>query len=401
MSLNLIFFSVILVAGLICFLVSFAAGSKKSFLSPLFLLTGSILIGFCFLEGGSWFIKTRFSSKGGYPNAPQIIFKFQTPIFVRIKNSILYLPPPKKNFRTFGHVFKTNGLGFREKPFTLKKPARTFRILVFGDSLTFGVAVANEQRYSNLLENMLNVTYEGEKTMFNRRIEILNFGVPGYSLDQERDLMEAILKIVECDLVILGIIEDDLKMTTRSALKGFTLNKGKDSISINLYKNPERTFESIPEVEPKSFSGAPDFYDYFYFYKILQKRTKWFAPMALPNLKRWNYALNEFMQIKSLTQKYGLLPPIVALLHYGGVDPDDNDFENPAGKIADNIEIMRFISSELAPLGFNVVDTLPMFKEFNRMALAVSEWEWHPNYLAHYIYAQSILNVLLDRNLLR
>ena len=140
-----------------------------------------------------------------------------------------------------------------------------FRILVFGDSLTLGVAISDEQRYTNLLETLLNMRYNKKPSsnytgllvpdgaIKNVRVEILNFGVPGYALDQERDRMIVILKIVECDLVIVGVIVDDLNMTTRHSLRSFTVNEGNYTVTVPIYKNMERTYQTIPEIQPTSF----------------------------------------------------------------------------------------------------------------------------------------------------
>ena len=74
-----------------------------------------------------------------------------------IENSILYTALPKNKFRTFGLPYDTNWMGFREKNFKAKKPKDVFRILVFGDSVTFGRALATQQRYTFILEKLLNI----------------------------------------------------------------------------------------------------------------------------------------------------------------------------------------------------------------------------------------------------
>ncbi|MEC7641062.1 MAG: SGNH/GDSL hydrolase family protein, partial [Nitrospinota bacterium] len=89
-------------------------------------------------------------------------------------------------------------------------------MLVFGDSFTFGVGIDNDHRYSNVLETLLSINDTKKK------YEVLNFGVPGYSTDQEHDLMKSILKRIGCDLVIIGFCCDDLNMTTKRKLLDFT-----------------------------------------------------------------------------------------------------------------------------------------------------------------------------------
>ena len=334
------------------------------------------------------------------PESMHAIFRHKSQPHVRVKDSILYLAPTNQNFKTFGYNYKTNGMGFRERSFNLKKKPKTFRILVFGDSLTFGVAVATEQRYTNQLEIFLNINNQKNPTK-NLRTEILNFGVPGYALDQERDLMSAILNLVECDLVIVGIIDDDLNITTQTSLQKFTINQARDAVSIPLYKNQERTYQTIYETEPYTFSKPTLWIEKFFLFKLLDSRTGLFAYRGLPSQDRWNYALNEFLNMKALTKQFNLPSPVIALLNYGSVNPNDNDFYNTKGKLAKNIEILNFVENELTPQGFHVANTLPIFKQYNHMTLAVSEWESHPNYLGHYIYAQTLLKFLLKKKLVQ
>ncbi len=61
--------------------------------------------------------------------------------------------------------------------YPIEKPANTYRILVLGDSFTFGLFVNTYENYTELLETRLNETclaYSG--------IEVLNLGVPGYDI---------------------------------------------------------------------------------------------------------------------------------------------------------------------------------------------------------------------------
>ena len=41
-----------------------------------------------------------------------------------------------------------------------------------------------------------------------------------------------------------------------------------------------------------------------------------------------------------------------------------------------------------------------IFKQYSGMAMTTSEWERHPNYLGHYIYAQSLKNYLQTNDLI-
>ncbi len=72
----------------------------------------------------------------------------------------------------FSIIYKINSQGLRDKEYDLTKPKDKTRILVFGDSFTYGEGVEYGERFSDIIE----------KSFPN--LEVINFGVPGYGLDQ-------------------------------------------------------------------------------------------------------------------------------------------------------------------------------------------------------------------------
>src|SRR5262245_41844844 len=64
---------------------------------------------------------------------------------------------------TWGHAVENNRFGFRERDFVTPKPAGVFRIMVLGDSLTWGAGLAPEERYTNLLEKSLSEKFPQKK----------------------------------------------------------------------------------------------------------------------------------------------------------------------------------------------------------------------------------------------
>jgi lysophospholipase L1-like esterase len=69
------------------------------------------------------------------------------------------------------HHVKLNTWGYRDRDFSIQKPDGVYRIAVVGDSLTYGQGIAEQERFSNLIETKLNEGSGG--------YQVLNFGRPG------------------------------------------------------------------------------------------------------------------------------------------------------------------------------------------------------------------------------
>lgn len=84
-----------------------------------------------------------------------------------------------------------------------RKKENTFRIVVIGDSYTFGIGVERNETYTYFLEKKLNQ----DKNKLN--YEVLNFGIPGYDLTQINSLFQEQVPYFNPDLVIYGYYIND------------------------------------------------------------------------------------------------------------------------------------------------------------------------------------------------
>ncbi len=105
---------------------------------------------------------------------------------------------------TWGILIEKNRFGFRERDFNIPKPPGTFRVMVVGDSLTFGIGLPNEKRFTNLAEARLKDLLPG------RKIEILNFGSPGADLDDEIEILKNYSDQVQPDYIVVAFCSNDL-----------------------------------------------------------------------------------------------------------------------------------------------------------------------------------------------
>ena len=138
------------------------------------------------------------------------------------------LIPKSSGIGKLGELYEVNSAGFRDVEHSLKKKPGVSRIMVIGDSFTFGMGVNLEDTYPKQLERFLNRA--------NVTCEVINCGVIGYNMWQHYEMLERKVLPNNPDLVILGVFEDDI------------------GVSVRPYKDPE-DWQGVKLYQPKFFSG--------------------------------------------------------------------------------------------------------------------------------------------------
>ncbi len=167
----------------------------KSFIKNFLTFLISILCTLALLEVGVRYLN---SFMGHYPQKDPILH-----------HSLV----PKAKLHTsndeFDVTYQINSYGLRDNEYTLEKPNDVFRILVLGDSYTFGIGSNLEDTFSKVLEKKL----QSENPQ--RKIEVINGGCSSYS-----PLLEYLFLVykglaLHPDLVILNYdmsdVQDDYK----------------------------------------------------------------------------------------------------------------------------------------------------------------------------------------------
>lgn len=105
-----------------------------------------------------------------------------------------------------------NRAGLRDREHSLEKPAGTFRIVLLGDSYTEAMQVPMEQTYGARLEQELS----GCPALAGRHVEVVNFGVSGYSTAQELLVLRHKVPPYHPDLVLLAFFTgNDIRGNSR------------------------------------------------------------------------------------------------------------------------------------------------------------------------------------------
>ena len=129
-----------------------------------------------------------------------------------------------------GIAYTINSQGFRDDAYPIERPLNasgqptTYRIIVLGDSVTFGWGVNSSQTFPNVLERMLRggqadavqgpTEDAGQQTIdssqqSHQSFEVLNFGVSGYGTEQEVEQLATKALMYRPDQVIVAYVLND------------------------------------------------------------------------------------------------------------------------------------------------------------------------------------------------
>lgn len=165
------------------------------------------------------------------------------------------------NKKEFDYPIHTNSKRLRGEEVQYSKKDGEYRILVLGDSQTFGLNVPEKETYSEHLENFLNENNKFQKHKFT----VINAGMPGTgTYDQMIFLKNEGIKY-KPDLVILGLykndFEDNMDKDNGYEFEEISYNKNDNKLFISGFQ-----YHEYDEIFPLSltrfvFNSLP-FYDY-------------------------------------------------------------------------------------------------------------------------------------------
>ncbi|HET7218514.1 MAG TPA: hypothetical protein VFJ02_10725 [Vicinamibacterales bacterium] len=277
---------------------------------------------------------------------------------------------PSRSVLWNGKTFSTNQWGMRDKAYSHDKPAGVLRIALLGPSHVMGNGVADGETFEALVEDRLNADLPKGKYS---RIEILNFGVDGYSLPQQVAILEDRVVGFAPDVVIATHYHRNRYMTERYLVKlaaggiqpphqalndlmggaGFSA-ASRDGIPIPFAAG--RRVASWFGVDARMPNGEAE------------ARARWIADDTL------NWAFDQFARD---TRAHGMTPLVLGL--NAVIDDAPNGVPHSAAMQRANLP---------------VIDLFDVFPAPDRQALRVAPWDDHPNAAGHKLIADRLYPAL-------
>jgi hypothetical protein len=128
-----------------------------------------------------------------------------------IEEPIGYRNRPNLQGRFWGKQVSINSLGMRDREVDTQAATDEFRVLLLGDSVVFGIGVADDETIPYQLEHQLNNARETRMKGGNTPYRVFNMGVPSYNSEQELIQLESLGLSLDPHLVALMFSTNDLQ----------------------------------------------------------------------------------------------------------------------------------------------------------------------------------------------
>lgn len=276
-----------------------------------------------------------------------------------------------------------NSQGFRTPEYTSAHPPDTFRILVIGDSFTYGDGVGQEEAFPRVLEEIFRKKAGGK----GARVEVIALGVCGSRTPDNLIRLLAHGRGLSPDLVVFQHYGNDLEFRPLysygryffTALEPTTLER------LPLLGKFFRETEAGQKLADRG--REPDLYSR----QIREKRRILDAASFERELFRGCLA-----SLARFSEESGIPVAFVAFPMLDG-DPEGKNFSGYEKEPVEQVLDLQPLE-EIRKRDFPLLDLRETFRKEKRY-LAVSKTNGHPNPLAHRLAGEALFDFLLERGL--
>lgn len=315
-----------------------------------------------------------------FPNLP-----FDSTYYDRHRSLYDTLTVPGLEEYTWGHVVTNNTIGFREREFAISKPAGVCRVMVLGDSLTWGVGLAAEERYTTLAETYLNNHFS------EWNFEVLNFGVSGAPTTVERDILQAYQDLVTPDLIVVGFVNND----TQPRSQGYTAEREMFTKQYGYLLDllPQTLFQlRLPHTANLSRTALNNFIITVGLippWEVGVQRT------YEPDSVEWLTFKQALQDIRAMSDEMSLPPPIFTVLNGGIFTEQPTTVDNMSESLPIYLRWYHQGEQTAAALGFTTYNHEPeLLAQLTPAEIEVNALDRHPSAKVNVIYAQKLFETI-------
>jgi hypothetical protein len=234
-----------------------------------------------------------------------------------------------------------------------------FRVMVVGDSLTYGFGIAEEATFTHLLDDWMSL---------RRTIEFLNLGVPGSQSEDIANTIEKFIPRLRPDLIIYAVCLND-----------FLPSGGEQYEFTYAFPLPESTKAFLLK-HSRALQFTSDLYDAAL--RRAHLRRDFFDDILRDFDNYQGRFRRDVTRMEALASAAGI-PPIVGIVldHLPELDGRGH-------------KVSRVAEEAMQAAGFDVISTEDYYRRYTGQNLQISRWEGHPNEIANYIWASMIADHL-------
>jgi GDSL-like Lipase/Acylhydrolase family len=247
-------------------------------------------------------------------------------------------------------------------PFPPKKPG-VFRVLVVGDSLTYGDGLPEHATFTSLLNAWIGKDHNAE---------FLNLGVDGAQSEDVLNVIKKFLPELKPDLVFYAVCLNDF------------LPSGKEQYSFDYEFPLSDSFKEFFIRNTRFGAFISEAYDAAL--RRFHLRRDFFDDILLDFDGYQKRFLRDVTNMNLAVHAAGL-PPMMAMVL--------DQFPVYGGR---GYKIAQIAEESLSHAGIEVISTEDYYSQLSgRLDLYISRWERHPNEVANYIWARMISKRLTGR----
>ena len=306
--------------------------------------------------------------------------------FILLEIVFRILAPPESPGTTYGKSITKNTDNFRDREFAIPKPEHTYRILVLGDSFTWGVGLDVEETIPKLLERQLAAGHPAGT------IEVINAAIPGYNTVEQLILLQEKGLKYQPDMVLLIYNLNDIEYLPHLTPKTYDhleatpvveLDPGEEITKYSPYQGLRGIILKIEQrsvfvkfLVPRVGAllrefGLIESVEFSWVEKLLQGFTD--------ENPGWLESKRSLTQIAALCQNEGCTFQV-------GIYPLLTELERYRDSEAHRT-LLRFFREA----GIQATDLLPLFENTNPRSYWINFMDGHPNATAHRMVSEALL----------